>query len=182
MKKLNPLLFIAYAFMCSTLLFSCSSKKIGFFNHTTSYPYVKESEQNDFADNTSAAAERKNQNQEKNFAYVINAPIQKEVSKPSSQVSSSEKVSITSTPISERKLNKEKRKEVKKYIKENLKSKVNNESDINVILLVIIAILLPPVAVLLVDGVGGPFFLSILLWLLFYFPGLIYALYRIFKN
>ncbi|MFL5731419.1 MAG: YqaE/Pmp3 family membrane protein [Cytophagaceae bacterium] len=49
-------------------------------------------------------------------------------------------------------------------------------------LLVILAILIPPVAVLLVDGLKGPFWLDILLTLLFYVPGLIYALYRIFKD
>lgn len=53
---------------------------------------------------------------------------------------------------------------------------------ISTLLLVIVAILLPPVAVLLVDGLGGPFLLSILLTLLFYVPGLIYALWRIFRQ
>lgn len=50
------------------------------------------------------------------------------------------------------------------------------------VLLVFIAILFPPLAVLLVDGLRPPFWLSILLTLLFYVPGLIYALFRIFKT
>ncbi|WP_037573732.1 YqaE/Pmp3 family membrane protein [Sporocytophaga myxococcoides] len=49
-------------------------------------------------------------------------------------------------------------------------------------MLVIIAILIPPLAVALVDGIHGPFWLSILLTILFYIPGLIYAIYRIYKN
>ncbi|HEY8402829.1 MAG TPA: YqaE/Pmp3 family membrane protein [Cytophagaceae bacterium] len=52
---------------------------------------------------------------------------------------------------------------------------------VGTLLLVIFAIILPPLAVVLVDGLGGPFWLSILLTLLFYVPGLIYALYRVFR-
>lgn len=48
------------------------------------------------------------------------------------------------------------------------------------VLLVILAIILPPLAVLLVDGIGLSFLLSILLTLLFWLPGIIYALIRIF--
>lgn len=47
----------------------------------------------------------------------------------------------------------------------------------NKLLLVIIAILLPPLAVGLKAGFGGAFVLNIILWLLFYIPGLIHALY-----
>ncbi|MFN6946893.1 MAG: YqaE/Pmp3 family membrane protein [Cytophagaceae bacterium] len=43
-------------------------------------------------------------------------------------------------------------------------------------MLVIIAILLPPLAVALVRGIGGAFILNIILTLLFYIPGLIHAL------
>lgn len=49
------------------------------------------------------------------------------------------------------------------------------------LLLVIIAILLPPLAVGLKEGVGGHLFLNIVLWLLFYIPGLLHALYLILK-
>ncbi len=49
------------------------------------------------------------------------------------------------------------------------------------LLLVIIAILLPPVAVLLVDGVGLHLVLSILLWLMFWVPGLAFALWRVLR-
>ena len=47
---------------------------------------------------------------------------------------------------------------------------------LSTLILVIIAILLPPLAVLLYDGLTTRFLISILLWLLFYIPGLIYAL------
>ncbi len=49
------------------------------------------------------------------------------------------------------------------------------------LLLVIIAILLPPLAVGLKEGVGGQLFLNIILWLLFYVPGLLHALWVILR-
>jgi uncharacterized membrane protein YqaE (UPF0057 family) len=51
----------------------------------------------------------------------------------------------------------------------------------NTLLLVIIAILLPPLAVGLKTGFGSSFIIGLILWLLFYFPGLIYALYVVLK-
>lgn len=50
------------------------------------------------------------------------------------------------------------------------------------LLLVIIAILLPPVAVLIKSGFGLAFILNLVLCLLFYIPGLIHALYVVLKT
>ncbi|MBF9253595.1 YqaE/Pmp3 family membrane protein [Pontibacter sp. 172403-2] len=41
---------------------------------------------------------------------------------------------------------------------------------------IILAILLPPLAVFLHDGIDTSFWISIILWLLFIIPGIIYAL------
>lgn len=60
-------------------------------------------------------------------------------------------------------------------------SRAGDEDAIALILLIILAVLLPPLAVLIVDGLSWSFLLSILLWLLFYIPGLIYALFVIFR-
>lgn len=46
---------------------------------------------------------------------------------------------------------------------------------------IIIAILLPPLGVFLQVGLGGQFWLNILLTLLGYFPGIIHAVYIIAK-
>ena len=46
----------------------------------------------------------------------------------------------------------------------------------DLLLLVIIAILLPPLAMALYDGITSRFWISLLLTLLFYLPGLIYTL------
>ncbi len=54
-------------------------------------------------------------------------------------------------------------------------------NDTNKLLLVIVAILLPPVAVGLKDGIGMMLVVSILLTLFFYLPGLIFALWRVLK-
>jgi uncharacterized membrane protein YqaE (UPF0057 family) len=55
------------------------------------------------------------------------------------------------------------------------------DADTNTLLLVIIAILIPPLAVGLKKGIGGALILNIILTLLFYLPGLLHALYCIFK-
>ncbi len=47
---------------------------------------------------------------------------------------------------------------------------------------VILAILLPPVAVLVHDGLKKKFWISLILTILFFIPGLIYALLVIFKK
>lgn len=65
-----------------------------------------------------------------------------------------------------------KRKEMKQAIKDAKASGADGET----LLLVIIAILLPPLAMALYDGLSTRFWISLLLWLLFYIPGLIYTL------
>jgi uncharacterized membrane protein YqaE (UPF0057 family) len=52
----------------------------------------------------------------------------------------------------------------------------------NKLLLVIIAILLPPLAVGLKAGIGVPLFLNIVLTLLLYVPGLLHALWVVLKD
>ena len=51
----------------------------------------------------------------------------------------------------------------------------------NKILLAIVAFLLPPLAVGLKCGIGSTFVISLLLTLLFWLPGFIFALIVIFK-
>lgn len=66
------------------------------------------------------------------------------------------------------------RKELRQQLKETFRKTTASD---NTLLLVIIAIFLPWLAVLLHQGkANGKFWLSLLLWLLFYLPGLIYAL------
>lgn len=69
--------------------------------------------------------------------------------------------------------------EAKKALKEYKAAKKagTSEPSTNTLLLVILAILLPPLAVYLHEGViNGKFWLDLLLTLLFFLPGVIYAL------
>lgn len=58
---------------------------------------------------------------------------------------------------------------------------MGQELSTNTLLLVIIAILLPPLAVFLKAGFGMHVILSIILTLLFYFPGLLHALWVVLR-
>lgn len=81
-----------------------------------------------------------------------------------------------------RKEKKERFREVKKELKEYKKLKKSGaEPSTNKVLLVILAILLPPLAVYLHQGeINSKFWISLLLTLLFWIPGVIYALLVIF--
>lgn len=69
-------------------------------------------------------------------------------------------------------------KEVKKAVREyKAAKKANAEPSTNTLLLVILAILLPPLAVYLHQGeINNKFWISLVLTLLFWIPGVIYAL------
>jgi uncharacterized membrane protein YqaE (UPF0057 family) len=69
-------------------------------------------------------------------------------------------------------------REVKAQIKEYKKAKkAGKEPSTNTLLLVILAILLPPLAVYLHEGaINNKFWISLILTLLFFLPGVIYAL------
>ncbi len=74
-------------------------------------------------------------------------------------------------------------KEVKKLLKEYKadKKKGKSDDDTNSILMAILCILLPPLAVGLHEGeLDGKFWLSVLLTLLFWLPGIIYAFIVVF--
>ncbi|MCP9236522.1 YqaE/Pmp3 family membrane protein [Lewinella sp. JB7] len=76
-----------------------------------------------------------------------------------------------------RELKREQRKAVKKAIEDY------RDADTNTLLLVLVTILLPPLGVLLYEGeLTSKFWIALLLTLLFYLPGLIYALLVIFGN
>jgi uncharacterized membrane protein YqaE (UPF0057 family) len=69
---------------------------------------------------------------------------------------------------------KEAKKQVKVFQKEK---KANQSANVEMWLLIVLAILLPPLAVYLHEGeINGKFWLSILFWFLFIIPGVIYAL------
>lgn len=62
----------------------------------------------------------------------------------------------------------------KKQLKEARRS--GNAEEVDRALLIILAIFIPPLAMLLYDGVTSRFWISLLLTLLFFLPGMIYTL------
>ena len=81
-----------------------------------------------------------------------------------------------------RKEKRAKKKELRKDLKSALKEAKKAGSDTDNLLLIIIAILLPPLAMALYDGITNRFWISLLLTLLFYVPGLVYTLYIILSG
>ncbi len=72
------------------------------------------------------------------------------------------------------------KKEVNKF---NAEKKAGKEPSTNTLLLVILAILLPPLAVYLYEGsITSHFWIALVLTLLFWLPGIIYALIIILGN
>lgn len=68
------------------------------------------------------------------------------------------------------------RKQMRKDIRTAIKEHKKGASDSDTLLLVILAILIPPLAMGLYDGITDRFWISLLLTLLLYLPGLIYTL------
>lgn len=58
----------------------------------------------------------------------------------------------------------------------------DNPLSANDLLMIIIAIFLPPVAVALRRGIGGAFLLNLLLTLLAYVPGLVHAIWVVARS
>lgn len=52
----------------------------------------------------------------------------------------------------------------------------------NVVLMVILSLLLPPVAIYLKKGTGAPLWINIVLCFVFYLPAVIHALYVTFQK
>ncbi len=68
-------------------------------------------------------------------------------------------------------------KEAKKELKAYKQQKKNGEASDNKVLLIVLSILLPPLAVYLHQGeINSKFWISLLLTLIFWIPGVIYAL------
>ena len=76
-----------------------------------------------------------------------------------------------------------KRKEIKKELKSAIKlAKKQEANDVGFAILIILAVLIPPLAMGLYDGITQRFWLSLLLTLLFFLPGMIYTLVVILSD
>jgi len=181
MRTLNYF-WVATIFILATLFVSCSSKKVGFFS--ASYPQYAHKQ---LPEHPLEAAVQLNASptviEKYNLAGEMNETGEKNVSSHSkprrvAKVSQSIAANSEASAVPVKTFSKLEKRELKHIIKKEN----TNRTGIGTLLLVIIAIILPPLAVLLVDSLNGPFWLDILLTLLFYIPGLIYALWRVFRE
>lgn len=117
------------------------------------------------------------------FAMPIQAAsIVPTVDNPVAEVPTNSKSAIKNSLKEFKSLSKKERKERVKLAKKELKNfkaekRNGGEPSTNTLLLVILAILLPPLAVYLHEGViNNKFWISLILTLIFWIPGVIYAL------
>lgn len=184
-------------FIFSVFLISCSTPKFAYFNNSYSgYSSARDSDQEKTTEkeqpevvpnDISASTETIPVSVQKPAELTPEEPDIQAVEKKNKQISEQELSNLkedihSSFDNMTKKEKRIKKRAIRKEIRESLKESKTDRTQVNTLLLVIIAILLPPLAVALVDGLTGPFWLSLLLTLLFYIPGLIYALYRIFKT
>jgi uncharacterized membrane protein YqaE (UPF0057 family) len=80
------------------------------------------------------------------------------------------------------KAEKKNQKILRQEIKDKLQNARKNKSDVDEVVLILLAIFIPPVAVYLVDDLTTPFWIDLILTLLFFLPGIIFALYRVLKS
>jgi uncharacterized membrane protein YqaE (UPF0057 family) len=189
MKEINKKIFAVPVIVLCSLLLSCSTEKVGSFNNTSSYYSIKEKPQNENTgisdihcpENIEASMEKIPDliPQREKEIVLIPKPVRKasRIPRSGAGIPIEEKKNIISEPV--KKISKEDKKEIRRVFKEHSSHKTNV---IGKLLLVIFAIVLPPLAVALVDGLSGPFWLDLLLTILFYLPGIIYALYRVLRT
>jgi uncharacterized membrane protein YqaE (UPF0057 family) len=82
----------------------------------------------------------------------------------------------TTSALSQKERLKSFRKEIKKLRKNASNAKDVNDDDVRTILIIVLCFLLPPLAVYLMSGLGDKFWISVLLTLLFWIPGVVYAI------
>jgi uncharacterized membrane protein YqaE (UPF0057 family) len=92
------------------------------------------------------------------------------------EVTLDEKSALESATATMANMTKAEKKEFKKEFKNEFRKAYRDTQDAELALLVVLAILLPPLAVFLHEGIGSRFWISVLLTLLFFLPGIIYAL------
>ncbi|HEY4650099.1 MAG TPA: YqaE/Pmp3 family membrane protein [Pontibacter sp.] len=191
--KLRNLLQLVVVLIAGQLLFACNSAKYYEFAAHKQAPYQSTkqkpaSEATAPADLTAialAAAEEKAV--ERTESPVLEASVNKKpVALPATKMApvpavaetpSAEKVLTEAEALALVKervstMSKAEKKELTKDLREAFKQSGSRTSVVEIIL----AVLLPPLAVFLHDGIGTTFWISLILTLLFWLPGVIYAL------
>ncbi|WP_461489654.1 YqaE/Pmp3 family membrane protein [Pontibacter sp. HJ8] len=193
--RLKSLLNLVLVLVAAQLMFACSSAKYYEFAANKQAPY-QELKKKPAADQEAmpqmtmtevalAAAEKKA------TPKVVEEPVlEASVAVPVATAAPAPKVAPVAAAVSEKvtiteaealamakeriaSMTKAEKKEFKKEFREVLKQDRGGGTNI---IEIILAILIPPLAVFLHDGIGTSFWISIILWLLGIIPGIIYAL------
>lgn len=193
--KFRNLLQFVFVLIAGQLLFACNSAKYYEFAAHKQAPYYEAKQKQapaattDETQNLSkiamAAAEAKaTQNTEAPALQAsletkaITAPVKLapvapakiETATNTNTISEKEAIELVKERVT--KMTKAEKRELKKDLREAMKQSGSRTSIVEIIL----AVLLPPLAVFLHDGIGTSFWISIILTLLFWIPGVIYAL------
>ncbi|GAA4427497.1 hypothetical protein GCM10023188_10620 [Pontibacter saemangeumensis] len=110
---------------------------------------------------------------QKKSAGIVKAPTEKttlSLEKREITVAEAEALAMANERLAD--MSKAEKKELKREMKEAFRQNGGGANIVEIIL----AVLLPPLAVFLHDGIGTSFWISIILTLLFWVPGIIYAL------
>jgi len=192
--RIRNLLQLVFVLLAGQFLFACSSAKYYEFAAHKQAPYYEAKQKQTPAATTTdnaqtlteiaiAAADEKAE--EKAIAPALEASVETKTVKalvkmatvapvkaeaPTTTVNEVEALELVKERVAT--MTKAEKKELKKELKEALKQSGSRTSIVEIIL----AILLPPLAVFLHDGIGTTFWISLILTLLFWIPGVIYAL------
>lgn len=196
MKKFNQFQLIAFCLLLMVVA-SCAPKYGAHFNQSGSY-YTADAEEpvankGQHEENAPPIEVKKMEaadgeasgkyaivSKDRIIPVVPNPSVERLVKKHEENVRKIESSGLESSEM-KKKLKKEKkraRKEIKKEVKKEIKEirKSSETASDSYILMMILAVLLPPLAVGLVYGIVDKFWISLLLTLLFWLPGAIYAL------
>ncbi|MEJ8756515.1 YqaE/Pmp3 family membrane protein [Pontibacter sp. H259] len=192
--RIRNLLQLVFVLLAGQLLFACSSAKYYEFAAHKQAPYyeakqkqapaaTKAEQTPTLSEIAIAAADEKAEAKASTPALqasvetkVVKAPVKIATVAPVAEKTNSNKLTEAEAMelVKERvaTMTKAEKKELKKEFKEALKQSGSRTSIVEIIL----AIFIPPLAVFLHDGIGTTFWISLILTLLFWIPGVIYAL------
>lgn len=112
-----------------------------------------------------------------NISYAVGiTPVKEGTEVTTKQTKKEKRVAKKKLKQEKKQMRKKVRKQLKSALKDAKKAKKAGASEVNTTLLIILAILIPFLAVGLYDGITNRFWISLLLTLLFWLPGVIYAL------
>lgn len=194
--KIKSLLNLVFVLIAAQLMFACSSAKYYEFAGHKQAPYhdmKKPAAKQEVAPEISLSEVAMAAVEEKAAEKTVAEPVlEASAAIPAAPVAPAPKIApiapataeeVTITEAEAMAMAKERlasmtkleKKEFKKEVREALKQDRRGGGDLSIIK-IILAVLLPPLAVFLHVGIGTQFWISLILTLLFWIPGVIYAL------